>query len=85
MVFCVFLIACFKYHGEDRLGMADVREFVLSFIGVIVGLAVAISLVPVISSIIATSNLTGVNALLVGLIPTLITVGIMLFAVRSLF
>lgn len=65
--------------------MAEVREFVIGFVGVIVGIAVAISIIPVINDVIATANLSGVQATMVGLVPLLIAVGVLLFAVRSLF
>jgi len=65
--------------------MPEIREFVVGFVGVIIGLVVSVALLPVISSTIAQSNLTGTTATMVGLIPLLVSVGILLFAVKSLF
>jgi phosphoribosylcarboxyaminoimidazole (NCAIR) mutase len=65
--------------------MPEIREFVIGFVGVIIGLVVAVALLPVIGSTIAAANLTGTEALMVGLVPTLVGVGILLFAVKSLF
>lgn len=65
--------------------MAEIREFVIGFVGVIIGLAVAVSLIPVIVSTIESAELSGPTATMVGLIPLLVGVGILLFAVKSLF
>jgi uncharacterized membrane protein len=65
--------------------MAEIREFVTGFVGVIIGLVVAVALLPVISTTIAQSNLTGTTAIMVGLTPLLVGVGILMFAVKSLF
>jgi len=65
--------------------MAEIREFIIGFIGVIIGIAVSVSMVPVINSTISSANLSGTQAALVGLVPTLVAVGILLFAVKSLF
>jgi len=65
--------------------MAEVREFVIGFVGVIIGLVVAVALLPVIADTIAQANLTGTTGILVGLIPLLVGVGVLLFAVKSLF
>jgi uncharacterized membrane protein len=65
--------------------LAEVREFVTGFVGVIIGLVVAVSLIPVITTTVANANLTGTTQTLVLLIPLLVGVGILLFAVRSLF
>ncbi|MFQ6118300.1 MAG: hypothetical protein ACE5KE_00270 [Methanosarcinales archaeon] len=64
--------------------MAEIREFVVGFVGVIIGIAVAVALLPVVSTSIEGANLTGTTATLVGLVPLLIGVGILLFAVKSL-
>jgi hypothetical protein len=63
----------------------EVREFVIGFVGVIIGLVVAVALLPVLSESISSANLSGPTALMVGLIPLLVGVGILLFAVKSLF
>jgi uncharacterized membrane protein YcjF (UPF0283 family) len=65
--------------------MAEVREFVVGFVGVIIGLTVAISLIPVISTTVANANVSGTTATMIGLIPLLVGVGTLLYAVRSLF
>ena len=65
--------------------MAEIREFVIGFVGVIVGIGVSIALLPVINEFIGQANLTGAQATLVGLIPLLVAVGILMFAVKSLF
>lgn len=64
--------------------MVEVREFVVGFVGVIIGITVAIALLPTIVTTITDANLTGAEASMVGLIPLLVAVGILLFAVRSL-
>lgn len=65
--------------------MADVREFVTGFISVIIGLVVGIALVPVITSTTSAANLTGASATMVALLPLLVVVGLLMFAVKSLF
>jgi hypothetical protein len=65
--------------------MAEIREFVVGFVGVIIGLVVAVALLPVLSESIASANLTGTTALMVSLIPLLVAVGILLFAIKSMF
>jgi uncharacterized membrane protein YcjF (UPF0283 family) len=65
--------------------MAEIREFVVGFVGVIIGIAVAVSLLPVISDSINGANLTGTTATLVGLTPLLVGVGILLFVVKAMF
>ena len=65
--------------------MVDVREFVNGFVMAIVAIAVGVSLVPVIEQIISQANLSGSSALMVSLIPFLVTVGILMFTVKSLF
>jgi hypothetical protein len=64
--------------------MPEIREFVIGFVGVIIGITVAVTLLPVISAAITAANLTGTQATLVGLIPLLVSVGILMYAVRSL-
>lgn len=64
--------------------MAEIREFVIGFVGVVIGITVAVTLLPVISAAIEAANLSGTSATLVGLVPLLISVGILLYAVRSL-
>jgi len=64
--------------------MAEIREFVIGFVGVIIGITVAVTLLPVISSAIEAANLSGTTATLIGLVPLLVAVGILLYAVRSL-
>jgi hypothetical protein len=65
--------------------MAEIREFVTGFVGVIIGIAVAVSLIPVISSTISAANLSGTTQTMIALVPLLVGVGVLLFAVRSLF
>jgi uncharacterized membrane protein len=63
----------------------EIREFVTGFVGIIIGLVVAVSLIPVIGNTIAQANLTGTTAIMVGLVPLLVSVGLLMFAVKSLF
>lgn len=63
----------------------DVKEFITGFIGGILGVAIAVSMLPVLVQIIASANLTGAEAVLVGLISLLVTVGILLFVVKMFF
>lgn len=65
--------------------MAEIREFVVGFVGIIIGIAVAVSLLPVLITTIDTAGLTGTEATLIGLVPLLVGVGILMFAVKSLF
>lgn len=65
--------------------MAEIREFVVGFVGIIIGIAVAVSLLPVLISTIDSAGLSGTTATMIGLIPLLVGVGILLFAVKSLF
>jgi hypothetical protein len=65
--------------------MAELKEFVVGFVGVIIGIVVAISLLPVLTGSIETANLTGTNALMIGLVPTLVAVGVLLYAIKALF
>jgi len=65
--------------------MAEIREFIVGFVGVVIGIAVAVAMLPVISDSITSANLTGTTAVMVGLTPLLVGVGILLFAVKSLF
>lgn len=64
--------------------MPEIREFVVGFVGVIIGIVVSIALLPIISTTIAEANLTGTTATMVGLVELLVGVGILLYAVRSL-
>jgi len=64
--------------------MAEIREFVVGFVGVIIGIVVAVVLLPVVTTVIADANLTGTEATLIGLVPLLVAVGVMMFAVKSL-
>lgn len=65
--------------------MAEIREFVVGFVGIIIGITVAVALLPVISTVIADANITGTTGVMIGLVPLLVGVGILLFAVKSLF
>ncbi len=64
--------------------MAEIREFVVGFVGVSIGIVVAVVLLPVVTTVIADANLTGTEATLIGLVPLLVAVGVMMFAVKSL-
>jgi len=64
--------------------MPDVREFVVGFISVIIGIVVGVTLIPVINSAITGANLTGTQATLAGLIPLLVVVGLVTYSVKSL-
>lgn len=59
-------------------------EFVRRLLGLIVGLAVAVSLFPVIQLVIEGANITGPAAFMVGLIPTIVGLTIALYAFREL-
>jgi len=63
----------------------DVRGFVTGFIMGIVGILVAVTVLPLIGQGIASANLTGTQAALAGIIPTLATVGVVLFSVSIFF
>lgn len=65
--------------------MAEIREFVVGFVGVIIGIVVAVSLLPTVSTTIANANLTEPTKSLVLLVPLLIGVGILLFVVKAMF
>lgn len=65
--------------------MAEIREFVIGFVGIIIGIVVSVALIPVLTTAIENANLSGTEALMIGLVPTLVAVGILLFAVKSLF
>mgnify|MGYP000179697856 CR=1 FL=1 len=64
--------------------MPEVREFVVGFISVIIGIVVGVTLLPVINTAITDANLTGTQATLAQLIPTLVAVGLVTYAVKSL-
>jgi len=63
----------------------DVRGFVTGFIMGIVGILVAVTVLPLIGQAITSANLTGTQAALAGIIPNLATVGVVLFAVSIFF
>jgi len=65
--------------------MAEVRDFVSGFIGAIIGITVGVSFLPVINQTIADANLQGIQAVMAGLVPTLATVGLVLYAVKTFF
>jgi len=65
--------------------MAEVRDFITGFIGAIIGIVVGVSFLPVLNQTISQANLQGVQAVMAGLVPTLAAVGVVLFAVKSLF
>jgi len=64
---------------------AEVRNFVIGYIGAIIGIAVGIALLPVINTTIAEANLQGIQAAMAGLLPILTAVGVVLFAVKIFF
>jgi len=64
--------------------MAEIKSFITGFIGVIIGIVVAVAIFPTLTSTISDANLTGTEATMIGLVPLLVAVGIMLFAVKSL-
>jgi hypothetical protein len=59
-------------------------EFVRRLLGLLIGLAVAVSLFPVIQIVIAEANITGPATYMIGLIPTIIGLTIALYAFREL-
>jgi uncharacterized membrane protein YphA (DoxX/SURF4 family) len=63
----------------------EIREFVVGFVGVIIGITVAVSLLPIIPQSIAAANLTGTSALILGLLTLLVAVGIVLFVVKAMY
>lgn len=65
--------------------MAEIREFVVGFVGVIIGIVVAVSLLPTVTTTITGANLTEPTRSLVLLVPLLIGVGILLFVVKAMF
>lgn len=74
-----------EYTSSGVDSMAEIREFVTGFVGVIIGIAVAVSLLPVISTAISSANLSGTTLTLVALTPLLVGVGILLFVVKAMF
>lgn len=71
--------------NNNSVNMADVKEFVTGFVGSIIAIVVAVSMLPVLVSTIASANLSGTEAVLVGLSTLLVAVGILLFIVKSFF
>jgi hypothetical protein len=65
--------------------MPEISGFITGFVGILIGLVVGISLLPVITSTIEDANLSGVTKILVGVMPTIVVVGLIMFAVKSLF
>jgi len=65
--------------------MAEVRDFVTGFIGAIIGITVGVSFLPVINQTISQAQLSGIQSVMAGLIPTLAAVGLVLFAVKTFF
>lgn len=59
-------------------------EFVRRLLGLVIGLAVAVALFPVVSMVIETANITGPAAYMIGLVPTIIGLTIALYAFREL-
>jgi hypothetical protein len=59
-------------------------EFVRRLLGLVIGLAVAVSLFPVVQIVIAEANITGPAAYMIGLVPTIIGLTIALYAFREL-
>lgn len=65
--------------------MAEIREFVVGFVGVVIGIVVAISLLPTVSTTIATANLSEPAQSLIALVPLLVGVGIVLFVIKAMY
>jgi len=64
--------------------MAEVNDFIKGFIYAIVGVIVAVYLLPIYSSAVAAANITDpIQSSLVGLVGIFITLGIIMFAVRT--
>lgn len=64
--------------------MPEVNEFIKGFIYAIVGVIVAVYLLPVYMTSVAAANITDpIQASLVGLVGIFITLGIVMFAVRT--
>lgn len=64
--------------------MAEVREFIVGFVGVIVGIVVAVSLFPTLANTIATANISGVEKAVIGIVTIIVAIGILMFAVKAL-
>ena len=64
--------------------MAEISEFVKGFVGVIIGVTIAVTLIPVVMTSIEAANLTGTTAIVVGMIPLFVGIGTLMFALRSL-
>lgn len=67
------------------VNMAEIREFITGFVGAIIAIVVAISMLPVLTTTISTANLSGTEAVIVGLSTLLIAVGILMFIIKSFF
>jgi len=64
--------------------MADVGEFTKNFVSAILGLAIGITMVPIVNNIISGANITDpVQASLVGLLSYMVIFGVVLFGVRT--
>jgi hypothetical protein len=60
------------------------KEYINSFVEVLVGIVVALALIPVINTSIEDANLTGTpQGVMIGMIPLFVGIGVMLFAVRK--
>jgi len=64
--------------------MPEVREFVVGFISVIIGIVVGVTLIPVINTAIQNANLTGTQATLAGLIPLMVVIGLVTYSIKSM-
>ncbi|MFH7835231.1 MAG: hypothetical protein QXL51_01370 [Candidatus Aenigmatarchaeota archaeon] len=60
--------------------MAELEKFIAPIAGILVGVA----MIPVISSYIQQANLTGNEAILVGLIPFFYSLGVFLYTIRGI-
>ena len=61
----------------------QVAEQIRGFVGVVVGLVVAVALIPVVNESIISANLTGVQGSLLSLVLTLFIIGIVAYVVRT--
>lgn len=64
-----------------------VHQYTKSFVGAVVALVVAVSMIPVLALIVANASgsVTGPAAFLLGLITFFVVVGIILFVVNTLY
>lgn len=60
--------------------MAELERFIAPIAGILVGVA----MIPVISTYIGQSNLTGASATLVGLIPFFYSLGVFLYVMKTI-